>query len=121
MKKSPFLLLLMLVVLACTNTKRYERSATGITVFPKDEGQATVRLMVYDDNIIRVSAIPADSFATDKSLMLVDGLQPSESWVFSETDSSATWREPHSIKSDRNLNHPLMKHFTDSVPIRTVR
>jgi alpha-D-xyloside xylohydrolase len=90
MKQSPLLVLAALITFSCTNTKHYDRTATSVTVFPEREGMANVRLMVFDDNIIRVSAIPADTFPTDRSLMLVDGLQPSESWTFSETDSTIT-------------------------------
>jgi len=52
-------------------TSRYQRIESGIVITPADGPAKAVRIEFYADDIIRVTASPADSIETPESLMVV--------------------------------------------------
>jgi alpha-D-xyloside xylohydrolase len=84
-----------------------------VPVHCSDQGARFVRLQVIDDQIIRVTATPADSFSTERSLMLLPG-QPQKNitWSLLESDTSI-------IVSTRSVKARLLRAtgeivFTDA-------
>jgi alpha-D-xyloside xylohydrolase len=65
------------------------KAADGVVVEINNPGESTkrVRLKVISEDIIRVSATPADSFSTEESLMVLPAAQTDVSWSLVETDT----------------------------------
>ena len=79
-------------LLASCSSAKYNKEQTGIIVNidqQKEDGVRKVRLQVFDDKIIRVSATPDDKFAEDASLVVV---KPEQKVKFDveETDSTVS-------------------------------
>src|SRR5687767_3523253 len=96
--KSFFCALLSILMLAsCSResspndqSSEIRRTEDGIVVAINnaDDNTKLVRLQVVSEDIIRVSATPADSFSTEESLMVLPSVQTQTRWSFTETDTT---------------------------------
>jgi alpha-D-xyloside xylohydrolase len=92
-----FALLTITVLMTCSRkgdlneqSSEIRRIEDGIVVAINNAGNNTklVRLQVVSEDIIRVSATPADSFSTEESLMVLPAVQTQTPWSFTETDTT---------------------------------
>jgi alpha-D-xyloside xylohydrolase len=80
MAKAALANIILLILLGCAQPKGFKTVEDGITIKLSNSPAKTLRLQVVTDNIIRVTASPADTFSTRKSLMVLPGLQSKASW-----------------------------------------
>ncbi len=88
------LLLGSLLLFSSCGSGVYEKNADGITVNVSqqtaDNSVRKVRLMVYGDKIIRVSATPDKKFSSDESLVVLPRDKAAANFTVEETDSTVT-------------------------------
>ena len=82
---------ILLLISGCSENRPYEKLENGIVItLPESQpGAKKVRLEVITDDIIRVSATPADTFSTAESLMRVP-VDASTEWSVQEADDRIT-------------------------------
>jgi len=75
---------------------KIQKTDSGIILTVENMGRPTklVRLEVIAGNIVRVTATAADSFSTEKSLMVLPGIRKVTTWKVSENDSTAVISTP---------------------------
>jgi alpha-D-xyloside xylohydrolase len=81
-KHSLYVLILCFVAISCKQAK-YEKNADGVTIHLKKLKETEAKLLrikVITDNIIRVTASPADSFSSAKSIMALDKIREKTDW-----------------------------------------
>jgi alpha-D-xyloside xylohydrolase len=100
-----FLLAMALIALgSCAKKAGFERSPDGVIIHPTASSQGkSIRISVIDEHIIRVTAVPGDSFPSDKSLMIVDGLKPFKNWKAEESGETVTISTP-SLRAEVSLS-----------------
>jgi len=92
--KNIYLICSLLIALTACESKRmgtFTQQSNGITVLLKSENKQCpkqVRLQVVTDQIIRVTAAAGDTFATEKSLSVIEKTRPACKWVASEKKES---------------------------------
>jgi alpha-D-xyloside xylohydrolase len=87
------IILLALVVGACSRKGDYEKNKDGIVVRLDNTGGKEARLLkleVITDKIIHVTAAPTDSFSTEKSLVVLPGAASTPAWSTEEADDAVT-------------------------------
>src|SRR5688572_24496172 len=87
------IILLALVVGACSRKGGYEKNNDGIIVRLDNTGGKQARLLkleVIADKIIHVTATPSDSFSTEKSLVVLPGAASAPAWSTEEADDAVT-------------------------------
>ena len=80
-------------VLASSNDISIKKLADGIILNLKEiteDGAKVIKVQVVSDNIIRITAIPTDTFSTQKSLMLTDKKWSAVNWILTETAQKIT-------------------------------
>lgn len=80
-------LLLALLISACSTKSNYEKLQDGVivTLNTKEGGAKRVKLQVISDDIIHVTATPADTFSTAQSLIVLPEVKGSTSWKLEES------------------------------------
>jgi alpha-D-xyloside xylohydrolase len=85
MKPRIAIIVFALLTAGCASQESFEKLSNGIVIHPSQNGGA-LRIEVYSDKIIRVTASPTDTFSSAKSLMIVPGLIPGTStWSAEES------------------------------------
>ena len=82
-------IILILTLFSCTQPA-YEKLSDGVLVRLKGEGTRQIKLQVIADNIIHVVASPIDSFASDKSLVILSDLKIAAKWDVAKSENSVT-------------------------------
>jgi len=85
-------LLGILLLGACGKKQTYDKLADGVVVHLDSAGSGArqVRLQVVSKNIIHVTATPADTFSSAKSLVVLPGTSKSVSWKVEEGNGLLT-------------------------------
>lgn len=90
--KKTFAGLFILLCYACSHESKIEKHTDGITLHltgQRDErGPGMIRVSIVSNDIVHVTATPADSFATAKSLIVEDKPFPAVSWNMEEAGDS---------------------------------
>jgi alpha-D-xyloside xylohydrolase len=87
------IILVALVVGACSRKGGYEKNNEGIIVKLDNTGGKEARMLkleVISDKIIHVTATPSDSFSTEKSLVVLPGATSTPAWSTEEADDAVT-------------------------------
>jgi alpha-D-xyloside xylohydrolase len=82
MKKYWFLFLMVFIALSCSN-QGYKKITDGVVVYPSNKvsnGAQAVKIQVVSDKIIHITAAPADTFSTVKSIMAIEKERPAVKW-----------------------------------------
>lgn len=85
----PFLLLLVFLLVSCAPAPKATRLPNGVVVSVSDrnpKGARLVRAQILTDDIVRISALPADSFPSDNSLSTALAVPDSFSFTLEESD-----------------------------------
>jgi alpha-D-xyloside xylohydrolase len=83
------LLAAVLLIYGCAPvSERYRITDEGVLVFPDADAVKTLRINVITDDIIRITATPADSFSSRQSLMVAPAER--KKTFFNVTESSGT-------------------------------
>ncbi len=80
----------LLMLVSCSQTP-YEEIAGGMVVYvktPQHETDHTVRLQVIRENIIHVTSVPGNAFATAHSLIVPDTLSPETDYTITQEDGA---------------------------------
>ena len=85
-------LLLALLISACSTKSNYEKLQDGVvvTLNTKEGGAKRVKLQVISDDIIHVTATPADTFSTAQSLVVLPEVKGFTSWKLEESSDALT-------------------------------
>ena len=87
-----FVLFAFLAIVSC-QSGNIQKFSDGVIVRLQKKtatDASLIRLQVITDNIIRVTASPADSFSTKKSLMIADNNLPPVKWDMVKSDDNIT-------------------------------
>ncbi|MBT1700689.1 DUF5110 domain-containing protein [Fulvivirgaceae bacterium PWU4] len=99
------IILLLCLLTACNQQQAVQKLDDGIvvTLHPRADGARQVRLQVVSNDIIHVTATPADTFSTTPSLVVVPGLKTDGSWQLIESEEMATLVTP-SLRANVSLS-----------------
>jgi alpha-D-xyloside xylohydrolase len=116
MRNILFLLtILFLASCASKNPGTFSKESDGITVYLKKSAQESpqqVRLQVISDKIIHVTATAADTFSTDKSLIVADAEREAVKWDVAEGEGKVTLKTAL-VQAEVNLSNGAVS-FRDS-------